>query len=81
VWLDDGETSGRITEGFLSLGNGKRIRVSTIPNDLTVRSESLTAVSDDLVKYGTINLLSEITIDHLREQNAYETVAFDNSKN
>jgi len=81
VWLDDGETSGRITEGFLGLGNGKRIKVSTIPNDLTVKSESLTAVSDDLVKYGTINLLSEITIEHLREQNAYETVAFDNSKN
>ena len=81
VWLDEGEASGRITEGFLSLGNGKRIRVSTIPNDITVKSESLTAVSDDLVKYGQINLISEITMDHLREQNVAETVAFDNSKN
>ncbi len=81
VWLDGGETSGRITEGFLSLGNGKRIRVSTIPNDVTVNSDSLTAVSGDLVKYGKINLLSEITIDHLRDQNSAERVAFDNSKN
>lgn len=81
VWLDGGEASGRITEGFLSLGNGKRIRVSTIPNDITVKSDSLTAVSDDLVKYGKINLLSEITVEHLRVQDPDEQIAFDDSKN
>jgi len=81
VWLDGGETSARITEGFLSLGNGKRIRVSTIPNDITVKSDSLTAISGDLVKYGQISLLSEITIDHLKTQNAPERIAFDDSMN